>query len=107
MTRHQLKGETEAQHEARVAKEIDRGYRIGTYKSYRWKRVRDKFLKEHKLDEPGDWWICTHCQRWTDAPEVDHIIKRSVRPDLVLQPTNLQILCHNCHAVKDNGMKFK
>ncbi|MET3348994.1 UNVERIFIED_ORG: 5-methylcytosine-specific restriction endonuclease McrA [Arthrobacter sp. UYEF1] len=107
-TKHQLAGETPREHRARVIKEKRLGYR--GIKAIQWKRVRDDYLKTQINDE--GWYICSTqngygCGRWIQEPEVDHIIKRSVRPDLVLEPTNFQILCHPCHQIKDNGMKFK
>lgn len=108
MTRAQMKGETDEAHAARVIKELTRGYRGA--KSIAWQKVRDQYLAEHEIE--NGWYECdkSHgfgCGKWTQAPEVDHIIKRSVAPHLVLDPSNLQVLCHDCHARKDNGMKFK
>jgi 5-methylcytosine-specific restriction endonuclease McrA len=102
LTKHQLKGETEEQHQARVAKLEALGYR-GT-KQIQYRIIRDKFKAKHV--KYGGWYECNHCHKWTQAPEVDHIIKRSIAPDRVLDPTNLQILCWKCHQIKDNGMKF-
>lgn len=80
-------------------------------KQKQWRKLRDSYLKEH-MSEYGEWWRCdtTHgfgCGRLTSSPEVDHIIKRSVDPKRLLDKTNLQILCHECHLKKDFGMKFK
>ncbi len=103
-TKHQLKGETPAEHYQRVKHLKSLGYR--GHKKVAYKKIRDAFLADHKSDE-GEWWTCNICGCTTMAPEVDHIIKRSVAPHLVLEPANLQILCHTCHQVKDNGMVVK
>lgn len=107
-TRAQLRGETSEQHAARVIRETKLGYR-GT-KKRAWIKVRDNFLAEHV--EHGGWYQCMTengygCGKLTQAPEVDHIIKRSVAPHLVLVKSNFQILCHDCHQRKDSGLKYK
>jgi 5-methylcytosine-specific restriction endonuclease McrA len=44
----------------------------------------------------------------TVATEVDHIIPRSVRPDLIYELSNLQSACKACNSAKrdrENGSK--
>jgi len=74
---------------------------------WKWKKTREAYLKTVEIE--NGWYRCSTennhgCGRWVQYPEVDHIIKRSVRPDLKYDPTNLQVLCHECHVQKDGGM---
>lgn len=55
----------------------------------------------------GGYYECNYCHKWLHYIEVDHIIKRSVRPDLVFDKSNLQLLCHSCHVQKDQVYKKK
>lgn len=73
-------------------------------KRSKWSRVRRHYLAKHVM--ANGWYVCAACGRWTQEPEVDHIIKRSVRPDLIYNEDNFQILDHDCHVRKDFGMKF-
>lgn len=64
-----------------------------------WRRLRLQALRIG----PG------HCERCRRSPErhgirlnVDHIQPRSYRPDLALNPDNLQILCGDCNKTKGN-----
>lgn len=68
----------------------------------KWQRVRKRYLGKHEME--NGWYECVHCGKWTQEPEVDHILKRSVRPDLKYEESNFQILCHLCHLRKDFGM---
>lgn len=79
--------------------------------SNKWKRCRKAFLRT-QLNNEG-FYVCSQlnghgCGRWLQAGEVevDHLIKRSVRPDLKYDHKNLQCLCHACHLRKDSGMKY-
>ena len=63
----------------------------------RWERVR----LQHLMDEP----LCRHCAERDDwvvvaADVVDHIIPIAVAPERRLDDSNLQSLCHSCHAIK-------
>lgn len=66
-------------------------------KHYRlWKAARALFVELNPEAK------CAMCGG--PATDVDHIIKRSVRPDLRYVMTNLQWLCRRCHTLKDNGI---
>lgn len=57
-----------------------------------WQKLRESVLAA----EPA----CRYCQEMgitEPAEHVDHIIPLHVRPDLRLEPTNLQPLCPECH----------
>lgn len=76
----------------------------------RWSALKKEFKAKH-VQENG-WYICDTsqgygCGRWFQYIEVDHVIKRSVRPDLKYEEGNLQLLCHDCHMKKDGGMNIK
>ena len=64
-----------------------------------WMKLRLIFLQEHPL--------CCECGR--PAGEVDHKIPISERPELRLDPANLQAMCKSCHSRKtaseDGGFK--
>ena len=60
-----------------------------------WLKYRKNFLKDKRNHE--GYYVCEKCERWVEYIEVDHIIKRSIAPDRVLDPTNLRLLCHDCH----------
>lgn len=48
-----------------------------------------------------DDYTCQICGlREIDLVEVDHILSSSKRPDLYSEPTNLMVLCPNCHKRK-------
>lgn len=60
-----------------------------------WHRLRRVVLAEQPL--------CAHCLErgeLTEASHVDHIVPRHERPDLALDRSNLQSLCHSCHSRK-------
>lgn len=44
--------------------------------------------------------IKTHCIGITAAVEVDHVVPIRERPDLRLDMSNLQSVCHACHSAK-------
>jgi len=53
-----------------------------------------------------DGYRCRYCRARNRPLEVDHIEKRSHRPDLLLDPMNCITLCggpNGCHTWKDNG----
>lgn len=68
-----------------------------TGKHYRlWKAARALFVELNPEQK------CAMCGG--PATDVDHKIKRSVRPDLRYVMANLQWLCRRCHQIKDNGI---
>lgn len=66
------------------------------YQSDEWKQVRYEILREQGAR-------CSCCGR-TPADNVkmhvDHIEPRSIRPDLALTKSNLQVLCEDCNYGK-------
>lgn len=68
------------------------------YRSQPWKEVRYFVLKR-------DGRRCVCCGATPEdlvKMHVDHIKPRSLRPDLELDATNLQILCEDCNLGKSN-----
>jgi len=63
------------------------------YDSAAWRRLREQVLRDRPSCED-----CLSRQRATPATDVHHRIKRSVRPDLALDPANLMALCGPCHS---------
>lgn len=63
------------------------------YRSSEWRRVRYLALTKSK--------VCMCCGN-TGVLHVDHKIPRSVRPDLALTLSNLQVLCEDCNLGKGN-----
>lgn len=60
-----------------------------------WQKVRLQHLKAEPL--------CRHCLERGEivvATDVDHIIPIRIDPDLRLDDSNLQSLCHYCHSKK-------
>lgn len=60
----------------------------------RWRKLRNRFIREHPL--------CIHCKaegRTKEAEEVDHIIPLR-QGGARLDPANLQSLCRRCHQRK-------
>jgi 5-methylcytosine-specific restriction protein A len=83
-------GRSTSQHKPKViwtGKKFDHNF----YGRSEWIELRRKMLRFNK--------VCVEC-RIKRATHVDHIIRRSKRPDLSLSPTNLQCLCHSCHSRK-------
>lgn len=68
-----------------------------------WSKVRLQYLDTRRPDHTG-YYICDDCHKYTDSPDVDHRIKRSVAPHLRYEFSNLQLLCRPCHQRKDNGI---
>ena len=58
----------------------------------RWARVR-------AIVRRRDGWKCVLCGH-RGRLEVDHIIPRYLRPDLMFDPNALQLLCRSCHFFK-------
>lgn len=69
------------------------------YKTSEWKNARYRALLAHGNK-------CQLCGATSQSGplEVDHIFPRVLRPELCLDPTNLQILCNQCHSAK--GVKY-
>lgn len=59
------------------------------YNSAPWRRARTLYLSLHP--------ICELCQ-CAIATEVHHILSLDARPDLALDPSNLQATCKPCHS---------
>lgn len=69
------------------------------YLSDDWKTIRYKKLTNHIFTKGR---ICECCKQVTKKLHVDHILARSIRPDLELDINNLQVLCDNCNIGKSN-----
>lgn len=66
--------------------------------TYEWRRVRMMALKKY-----GPRCQCCGATPTTGAVmNVDHIKPRKLFPDLALEVSNLQILCHDCNHGKGN-----
>lgn len=81
----------------KVADSFDRSRGSAYERGYdaAWHKVRLQHLKAEPL--------CRHCLERGDivpATDVDHVIPIIVNPDLRLDDTNLQSLCHSCHSKK-------
>lgn len=67
-------------------------------RTYAWRQLRYRAIREGG----------TRCECCGAGPRdgvrlnVDHIQPRKLRPDLALDPWNLQILCEDCNAGKGN-----
>lgn len=79
---------------SRIYKERTARYGDSFYNSTKWQRLRFDTLRRYGGQ-------CTLCGS-TRSPHVDHIKPRSLRPDLALDPSNLQILCAECNLGKGN-----
>jgi 5-methylcytosine-specific restriction endonuclease McrA len=61
------------------------------YKSKEWVRLRRLILIR-------DNFLCRMCGKFcAKTAHVDHIKSRKSRPDLAMEPSNLQTLCAHCH----------
>jgi len=65
------------------------------YLSSEWREMRT-----YILDIYGS--KCMKCRTSEGEFHVDHIIPRSIRKDLELEPDNLQVLCRFCNVSKSN-----
>jgi len=63
------------------------------YNSTAWQRARLMHLREHPL-----CWICEQLGLAVPATHVHHIKELTEAPDLALDPSNHQSLCHACHS---------
>lgn len=67
------------------------------------KELFEKIWKERKH-------ICSKCWKFLQSPKphnFDHIKTKGSRPDLRLNPDNIEILCFSCHYEKTNWWKYK
>lgn len=60
-------------------------------------------------ERPVGWWhICESCKQqiWGELKSlyIDHILEKSVFPQLRYEPDNIAILCTDCHSSKTNGI---
>lgn len=62
-------------------------------------RQVNKKYRESRLNHQG-YLVCDNCGSWFGS-DADHIIKKSIRPDLRYDESNKQILCRDCHMQKD------
>ena len=49
--------------------------------------------------------ICQDPIDWNARPIVDHIISRRQAPHREMDPSNLQVVCHQCNSRKAKGVK--
>jgi hypothetical protein len=70
----------------------------GFYESRQWLELRYRVLQK----AGGSCKLCG-CRGSSENPiQVDHIEPRSLRPELALVESNLQVLCKNCNMGKSN-----
>jgi 5-methylcytosine-specific restriction endonuclease McrA len=68
------------------------------YTSKEWHRTRARTLRANRAVF-GGVLTCVACnQPITDRANVDHVIRRKVRPDLAHELSNLQVLHQSCHS---------
>ena len=93
---HRTALDAQAANEARIclstfkAREQDRFYR-----SKAWRRMR-----AHALAKFGARCCACGCTNHDARIDVDHIVPRSIAPQLALCVSNLQVLCEACHESK-------
>ena len=62
-----------------------------------WKKLREQTRNRWK-SQCRPCGICGNSLDWSKGrTSVDHIVPRRVRPDLALEPSNLQVVCKRCH----------
>lgn len=71
------------------------------FKSGQWKQLRYRALKELG----NVCMLCGGSPRTGSIIHVDHILPRSIYPELALDIKNLQILCLECNEGKSNKDK--
>lgn len=66
-----------------------------------WLAFRRKWLRENPPDWAG-FYVCGICGNKGTAQnmDLDHIQKRSLRPDLRLDKDNVRLVCRPCHNKK-------
>lgn len=71
-----------------------------------WRRLRAEVIAEET--------VCGICRRWVDkslrhphpwAPQVDHIVPVSVRPELVMVRSNLRLVHRRCNLRRGVGRR--
>lgn len=82
----------------KVEKKESKLRKVSFYDSDSWRAVRMPVLRDH-IKKHGR--ICLLCGCGGEL-HVDHIHPRSLRPDLELDPNNLQVLCRDCNLGKSN-----
>ena len=70
----------------------------GIYDSREWLDLRYRVLQK----SGGSCILCGCRANETNPLHVDHIQPRSLRPELALVESNLQVLCKNCNLGKSN-----
>ena len=74
----------------------------GFYSTTDWHKLRSKTKAMWKREQRP----CAYCGKPIDwhAPgakvSVDHVLNRKKHPDLALEPTNLQVVHHECNTKK-------
>lgn len=51
--------------------------------------------------------VCCICHRHTNAPQLMHLLPRSLYPEHIIEPWNLRIGCPECHNHYDNDRSFR
>ena len=77
----------------RTVTQMKRDIRPAAHKrgyDYQWRKVRNKYIDANPL--------CEWCEAIGQV--VDHKEPIYIKPDLRLDPTNLQTLCRECHQIK-------
>jgi 5-methylcytosine-specific restriction endonuclease McrA len=68
------------------------------YMTKEWYKTRARALRANRAVYGGQL-TCVVCGKWiTDRANVDHIVRRRVRPDLAYELSNLQVLHQACHS---------
>jgi len=65
------------------------------YRTAAWRRIRYRVIKQYGA-------VCMACGSEEKPIHVDHILPRSLFPDMALDFSNLQILCEACNMAKSN-----
>lgn len=68
-----------------------------------WLAFRSVFLEGKKNFE--EYYVCEWCGAWTKEPEVHHLQERSIRAHLIYEPTNLVVICNDCHTTHHTKRK--
>ena len=68
------------------------------YRSKAWRDLRYKVLKHYE----ATCMCCGASRESGDQIHVDHILPRSLFPDLALDFNNMQVLCECCNVAKSN-----
>lgn len=50
---------------------------------------------------------CCICHRYTSAPQLMHLLPRSLYPEYITEEWNLRIGCPECHSKYDNDRSFR